>query len=298
LIVSNQTIEGNPYYLQYAYSSVAVTAHQTDVCWADVELLPHFTATNLVNNEDDVAFDALESGVTLNANPRELKLDEPYTVPQYKWEFGDGTSEGPSSQASVIHSYQYGGDYPVTLTVTDSGGYVESLTKTISVFGALRPTSGAVTSSTTSSGVAPEGPKAPGAPAVPAGTPTIAPSVLTRSLKKAVRLGLAVHYNVNEQVAGRAEALLDSSTAARLGIKGGAATGLPKGYPRSIVVGSAVLVTTQAGQGTLKIRFSKTAAAHLAKVRRVKLTLRFVLRSASRTGVRTATALTTVTLSR
>lgn len=297
LLRSNNTVNEHKYYLQYEYSSVGVTAHQTSVCWSGVELLPHFTATNLVGKTDDVAFDGLESSMTLIADPNELKLDEPYTVPLYKWEFGDGTSTGPSPQASIIHSYAAAGKYNVRLTVTDSGGNVRSFSNTIPVGGPPSP------------GTQPTPPGGGGPPTIGStpstasvkvtatGAPTLSESVLSSSLSKVVRLGLPIKYKVNEQVAGRAEALLDKTTAARLGIKGPLAAGLPKGYPREIVVGTAVLVTTRAGQGTVRIKFSKTVAKHLAKAGRVKLTLRFVLRNASSGGVHTTTTFSTVVLS-
>lgn len=298
LKVSNELINNHPYYLQYSYSSVAATSGQEDLCWSGVELEPHFTATNLVKDGDMVAFDALESGVTLDANLANLAPDEPFTAPTYVWEFGDGTSVGPTTQASVFHTYQYGGNYTVKLTVTDSGGNSGVYTQVVPVSGPAPPS--------------PSGGGSPGASNPPAGGsggaaptnvlpgpgsgPAFTQSVLSHSLKKAVSSGLPVHYNVNTQVAGRVEALLDSSTAAHLHIKGRTATGLPKGYPRELVIGSAVLVTTRAGQGTVKIKFSKTIAARLAKAHQVKLTLRFVLRSVSGGATHTTTTLSTVTL--
>lgn len=295
LPISNDKVGVGSYYLQYAYSSVGVSAHQSSVCWAGVELLPHFTATNLVGRGDDVAFDGLESSMTLNANPSELKLDEPYTAPLYKWEFGDGSSAGPSTQASIVHAYAAAGQYTVTLTVTDSAGNVRGYTQTIPVGPPPPPSPPAAPAPT----AAPTAATATGQTGTAGGTasgPTLSESVLSTSLSKAVRLGLAIKYKVDEQVAGRAEALLERGTASRLGIKGPLATGLPKGYPREIVVGTAVLVTTRAGQGTVRIRFSKAVARRLAKAHRVKLTLRFVLRNVSSTGVHTTTTLSTVVL--
>ncbi|HEU0249957.1 MAG TPA: PKD domain-containing protein [Solirubrobacteraceae bacterium] len=296
LLLPNNKFDEHEYYLQYEYSSVGVTAHQTSVCWSGVELLPHFTVTNVVGKTDDVAFDGLETSMTLIANPSELKLDEPYTLPLYKWEFGDGAAAGPSTQASIIHSYTAAGEYNVTLTVTDSGGNVRSYSHIIPVGGPPSPG----TSPTPPGGGGPPTVGNPPAPtsvnSAPSAGPTLTESVLSSSLSKVVRLGLPIKYKVNEQVAGRAEALLEKTTASRLGIKGPLAAGLPKGYPREVVVGTAVLVTTRAGQGTVRIKFSKTVAKHLAKAHQVKLTLRFVLRNASSGGVHTTTTLSTVIL--
>jgi hypothetical protein len=296
---SNQVINGEKYYLQFAYDSTGISTGHGATCWDGVELIPHFTATNVVSGGDVVAFDALESGITLNANLTRLESNEPFTAPEYEWQFGDGSSAGPTLEASVFHTYQYAGNYTVTLKVTDSGGYTRSFSAVTPVGSPPAPIPPpAPTPGVTPPPAGPSGGAGSGVTGSSvAGAPAITQSVLSRSLKKAVQLGLAIHYNVNEQVAGNVEALLDSATAARLGIKGRTATGLPKGYPREIVIASKVLVTTRAGQGTIRIKFPVTVAKRLAKAHRVKLTLRFVLRNKSAAGVRTTTTLSTVVLS-
>lgn len=296
-------INGGKYYLQFGYNSTGISSGHGATCWDGVENKPHFTATNVVKGGDVVAFDGLKSSITLSANlSPPLPGNEPFTAPEYEWQFGDGSSVGPTPEASVFHTYQYAGNYTVTLKVTDSGGYTRSFSDVTPVGSPPAPSpppppTPGVTPPAGSTGAAGSG-AGPGATgSSTAGAPAITQSVLSRSLKKAVQLGLAIHYNVNEQVAGNAEALLDSATAARLGIKGRTATGLPKGYPREIVIASKVLVTTRAGQGTIRIRFPATVAKRLAKAHRVKLTLRFVLRNKSAAGVRTTTTLSTVVLS-
>jgi PKD repeat protein len=296
--VSNESIDGGSYYLQWALSSVGLTSGKGIGCWQGTELTPHFTATNPVNGGDIVAFDANESGIALDANVTELKLDEPYLSPVYKWDFGDGSPVVDSGlAASVFHSYAHAGNYAVTLTITDSGGNTASVTNTIPVVGP--PPAGGGTSGSV-----------PGAPVVsPSGsTPAIAPQsqvlpgptvtdfVESRSLKKVLSSGLAVRYVVNEQVAGSLQVLLNRSTAKRLGITGTTATGLPKGTPTSIVIGTAVLVTTKAGKGTVRLKFSTTIARRLAHTRQVKLMLRLVVRNGSRESPQTTTQLSTVTL--
>jgi hypothetical protein len=105
-----------------------------------------------------------------------------------------------------------------------------------------------------------------------------------------------VRYTTNEQVAGSIQVLLESSIAKRLGVHGATATGLPKGTPRSIVVGTAVLVTTKAGQGTIRIKFSSSTAKRLKGTHKLKLMLRLFARNASRQSPQTTTALSTVVL--
>ena len=118
----------------------------------------------------------------------------------------------------------------------------------------------------------------------------------SRSLEKVLRYGLAVRYAVNEQVAGTMQVMLNSRTAKRLHIRGTLAQGLPKGYPRSIVLGGAVLVTTTAGRGTLRVKFPKAMAEKLSHVRRLKLTIRIAVRNADRLQPKTTTLLSTVVL--
>jgi hypothetical protein len=122
--------------------------------------------------------------------------------------------------------------------------------------------------------------------------------VTSKSLKKALNSGIPVRYTINEQVAGSVQVLLDGATAKRLGVHGATATGLPAGTPRSIVVGTAVLVTTKAGQGTIRIKFSSSVAGKLKHIHKLKVTLRLFVRNASRQSPKTTTLLSTVTLNR
>lgn len=323
--LSNQSLGESSYYLNDAYNLAASRLPYTGVapCMNGLSLVPKFTAPNPVGAGEVVGFDGMESDITLNAGVAftPTGAEQPnYAI--YTWNFGDGSPQvsgyapgaatqnsagSPCNQpwlapcaASTFHAYQYGGTYDVTLTVTDVGGNTATVAKAITVIGPPLPPKSSSGSGSPAAGVGSQTASGSGSGAAATasvGAPTLTESVLSRSLKKAVGLGLAIHYNVNQQVAGRAEALLDRATAARLGIKGRTATGLPNGYPRSIVVGSAVLVTTRAGQGTVRIRFFKSVAKRLAKAHQVQLTLRFVLRSATPTGVRTTTTTSTITLS-
>lgn len=326
----NQSYEGHSYYLNDAYNLASTELPYPGVpCMNNIALEPKFTSPNPVKTDESVSFDGMESDVTLDAainyGPNQEFVSHYAT---YKWEFGDGSepvvgyAPGSSSSgtpagapctqpwlspcaASVFHSYQYGGTYEVTLTITDVGGNTGSVTKPISVVGPARPSGappaggGPWGASTAAPGPSAAGSGHSGLPGGSGGTvaPSISPSVLSRSLRKAVGLGLALHYTVNEQVAGKIEVLLAASTATKLKIKARAAFGLPAGYPRSVVVGSAVLVTTRGGSGTVRIRFTKAIARRLAKAHQVKLTLRFVLRSASRPPS-TTTQFSTVLLSK
>jgi hypothetical protein len=331
--LSNQAFSNGSYYLNDAFNLASLLLPYPGVpCMGNISLEPSFTAPNPVNSGEIVGFDGMESDVTLDAqigfSPSGI-VQRKYAT--FTWNFGDGstpitgyapgapTANSPATSpcptwepvcaASTYHSYQYGGTYEVTLTITDIGGDTGSVKKSITVDGPPAPTAeqpsgggsagGSGTPASTTPGGSSGSPGSsgptPGATAtVPA--PIVTGIATTTSLKKALSKGLPVHYTANEQVAGSIEVLLESSVAKRLGVHGSTATGLPKGTPSSIVVGTAVLVTTKAGQGTLHIKFSSRTSARLKHVRKLKLMLRLFARNASRQSPQTTTALSTVVL--
>ncbi len=138
---TNETVNGNPYYVQYAFNSSGVSGKREFACWGGVTLDPSFTSPNPVNSGDVVGFNGTDSNVTLDARASRLGPEEPYRVPVYSWNFGDGTSTTGAGldAASQFHSYTYGGTYTVTLTITDGGGNVASAAREIAVLGPPRP---------------------------------------------------------------------------------------------------------------------------------------------------------------
>lgn len=340
----NQTLGGGIYYLNDTFNLASQELpYPAIACINGVRLEPQFTAPNTVNTGELVGFNGMESDITLDAGTAFSPNGESKPAyATYTWNFGDETApvsgvapgapsvnspgvspcagpwEAPCA-ASVYHSYQYGGTYEVTLTVTDVAGNTASVTEPLIVVGPAppsSPTSGTTpsgstspTSVTGSTGTSTTGASTPGGSGggssstgasqgqsiTPA--PVLTDVVESTSLKKVKSSGLAVRYTVNEQVAGRLEVLLESATAKRLGIKGPAALGLAKGSPPSIVIGTAVLITTKAGQGTIRVKFSSKTAARMAHSHKLKLTLRIVARNASRQSPQTKTVLSTVVLS-
>ena len=332
----NQALAGNNYYINDAFNLAAEKLPYPGVgCLTGVSLLPQFTAPNPVNVNEIVGFDGMESDISLNAGTSFNPSGAPRpSYATYTWNFGDGsapvtgyapgaslanspnvsncgspTEWEPPCAGSVYHSYANGGVYEVTLTVTDVGGNTASIKEPITVIGPTPP----APEPTPAPAPAPAPATTPGGSGSPGGTtttpaqtfgpapvvtapPVLAAAVTSKSLKKALSGGLPVHYTTNEQVAGSIQVLLESSTAKRLGVKGQAATGLPAGTPRSIVVGTAVLVTTKAGQGTIHVKFFARAAARLKHTRKLKVTLRLSARNASRQSPQTTTLLSTVVL--
>jgi hypothetical protein len=285
-LVNDEVIAGRHYYLQWAFDSVGLTAGKGITCWSGVTLEPHFTSPNPVNSGDVVGFDANESNITLNAHTEGLPPDEPYVAPVYSWDFGDGATASGSQLASVFHAYQYGGTYNVTLAVTDSSANTNSYTKTITVVGPPPPgppasPPAAPTSSSQASGSTTHASSTTGTTSPTTGPPVGTATVLSRSLATVLRSGLVVRYSVDQQVAGRFEALLASSIARRIGLHGPGATGLAKGTPPQTLIAKAILVTTKGGRGTYKILFSKTTASRLRKLHKVTLMIRMVVHNAT-----------------
>lgn len=306
--LSNQTIGGHTYYLQMAFNLAALKLTYPGVpCIGGANLIPSFTAPNVVNPGDIVNFDGMESDIDLNAGIDFSGLGAPKAnYATYTWNFGDGTPvvsgfapgapvcEAPwlsPCAASVFHSYAHGGTYEVTLTATDIGGHTASVTHPVVVTGP----SGSGAGSTAPGGPSTSpGTVSPGAKPLPA--PVAVASVVSRSLRGTLKKGLVVRYSVNEQVAGHFEVLLARSLARRLKIGGSPATGLPAGTPPQLVIAKAVLITTKGGHSTVAIKFSKTVAKRLSQTHKVSLLLRLIVRNAASKSPLSTTVLSSVTL--
>jgi hypothetical protein len=321
----NQSLGNGSYYLNSGFNLAAGKLNYPGIfCVTGIRLDPKFTAPNPVNAEETIAFDGMESDVTLDAGTafdKEGKEEPNYA--QFTWNFGDGTPtvtgyapgapvcEAPAKlpcAASVFHAYQYGGTYEATLTVTDVAGNVQtSEPQLITVVGPAPPsevegkkeggegTKEGTKEATKASGSGGGGGAGtvtpPGATVVH--TPVISESALSKSLRKVLRAGLKVRYSVSEQVAGRFEVLLPTSVARHLGLHGPAASGLPAGTAPQTNIAKSIIVTTRGGSGTVTIHFGAKTAARLRKLHKVSFLVRLRVRSA--TGG-TASALATVTL--
>jgi len=324
----NQTLGNVHAYINDAFNLAAVKEEYPGVpCLPGINLAPEFNVPGPVKTGEIIGFDGMESRITLNAGVKfSASGEEEPNYPVFKWNFGDGTPEvtgyapgspaanSPASTpcaapwlspcaASAFHSYQYGGTYTVTLTVTDVGGHTATTSHEITVEGPLPPGTGGSGpgsgggsgssgggSSTSSSGSGGTGAK-PGIPA-----PLAAAAILPQSLRSALHKGLDVSYSVNEQVAGHFEVLLSSAEAHKLHISGSPATGLPAGSPPELVIAKAFLVTTKGGRSAVHIQFPKRTAARLAHVHKLSLTLRLVVRNAATSNPATTTVVTSITL--
>jgi hypothetical protein len=298
----NEEVNGGHYYLNDAFNLAAIKVAYPGVpCLKGVSLEPSFTAPENVNAGEVIGFDGMESNITLDAGTAYAGGKESITYPTYEWSFGDGTSVkgyapgAPSKNspqttpcelpwlspcaASAFHSYAYGGEYAVTLTVTDVGGNVATLTKTIDVSGPPPP-SGSSTPSSGASSHSKAGKSALGK--VPLPRPVASAIVDTRSLGEALHNGLPVRYSVNQEVAGHFEVLLPTRLAKHLHIKGRAAKGLAPAAAPQTVIAYALLVTIRKAHGTLRITIPPPVAKRLSHMHEVTLTLRLVVRNADR----------------
>ncbi|HEX3517893.1 MAG TPA: PKD domain-containing protein [Solirubrobacteraceae bacterium] len=305
----NQTIGEGKYYINDAFNLSALRLTYPGIpCIGGVNLQPKFTAPNPVNAGDIVSFDGMESNITLNSAYSYNSSGSPAeNYATYKWSFGDGSPEvtgyAPGAPvcsepwlspcaASVFHAYAYGGQYTVTLTVTDVGGNTESTSQNVTVIGppppspspSPSPSPGGSTTGSTATGTTTATPGSTPAASHPEAVPApVATAVIvSRSLKSTLgKAGLVVRYAVNEQVAGRFEVLLPSSTARKLGITGPAAAATAAGAAPQVVIAKAILVTTKGGSNIVHIQFSKRTVARLRRLRSLTLTLRLSVRNAA-----------------
>ncbi|MGA8365175.1 MAG: PKD domain-containing protein [Solirubrobacteraceae bacterium] len=316
--LANETVGGSGYYLNDTFSFAGLFYGGVP-CVGAINLVPEFTAPNPVNAGDVVGFDGMESYVDLNQGVKYSKSGEAQTsYPTFTWSFGDGTpnvsgyapgappANSPATSpceapwqapcaASTFHAYQYGGTYTVTLTVKDVGGNTATVTRPIVVSGPPRP--GESTSASAGSAGAAGGAGSSSSPGSSAKSPVLGPvasmAVGSHSLSKTLRGGLIVRYSVNQQATGHFEVLLAASIAHRIGLHPPLAAGLPVGTPPQVVIAKALLITTRAGRGTLKIQFGKITAKRLRRLHNVSLLLRLNVRNA---GGGTTTVLSKLTL--
>jgi hypothetical protein len=280
----NQNVNGHNYWVQdeynngepYPYAGVPGLTPQPPSpytgdqfsCIGGPDYYPQVVAPNPVKPGDQVAFDGTSTYDSLG-----IEAGSPTVTSKYVWNFGDGTPH--VANPSVFHSFTTPGTYTVTLSVTDDGGNVGSVSEQITVLGtppggAGGSGSGSGASTTNAGSTSTPGSGHGAAGAAPAATVAVgSPSTTT-----IVHKGLFVRYTVSKPAAGHVQLVLDAATARRLGIRGPhpmvGATSLGKG---AIVIGSAVLVAAKAGQGQLTIKLTQTAAKHLRRAHHVRATL-------------------------
>jgi len=229
----------NPYYLQREWNNAAAIESDPNAlgCTPNVVLTPRFVIPSAINAGDLVELDGSTTASTL-------------IVPKanYHWDFGDGSSAvGPS----VSHSYAKGGNYTVTLTVTDRGGNIRSLAQTLDVLGR----NGQV--------VAPQG---------SSGGFQATLQLLPQGLRSLLRKGLAMRVTSSESAAGIATLLISRGAAQRAHIK--------LGHGASVVIGRGKLSSIGKGTISLRVHIAPSIARKLRQLRHLTLTVRLALTGA------------------
>jgi hypothetical protein len=234
-------VAGDGYLLQREFNNGGVIVNDPNAlpCAPAVGLVPRFVVPSAVNQGDVVQLDGSTSASSL-------------VVPRagYAWDFGDGsTAIGPS----VVHSWTRGGTYSVTLTITDRGGNVASLTQTIIVLG---PTGNVV----------PTGNSSPtsGSPGL-----HVRLQLMPQSLKSLVRSGVSLSVMANEPADGLATISIARSAAKRAHIKAG--------HSAAVVIGRGTVSGIKAGTVGIHLRLSKRVAAKLKRLGHVSLTISLTL---------------------
>ncbi len=244
----------NPYYLQRESNNAGILEFDPVTyfgCAPQVDLNPSFVVPSAVDEGDVVQFDGSSTDSTL-------------IVPNqgYAWNFGDGsTATGPS----VVHAYAEGGTYKVTLTVTDRGGYVNTLSQSIQVLGAdgltavtpsppttPAPTTGGGSGSTTST------------PAL-----TVHMQMLPQSLKAVLQHGIAVRVSSSAAANGIATVWITRAAARHAHIKTGKAP--------AVRIGLGTVSSISNGTVTLRLHLSPAVAKKLRHLRHLAVTVRLAL---------------------
>jgi hypothetical protein len=240
----------SPYFLQREFDNAAALEFEPNTyfgCAPDVVLSPQFVVPSAVDQGDQVEFDGSATASTL-------------IVPNagYSWNFGDGsTATGPS----VLHSYSHGGNFNVTLTVTDRGGNTATLVQTIDVLGSNGQT--VPPPSTSGSG----GSGGSGGGSGPAFSVRV--QLLPQSLKTVLQNGIAIRVTSNKPANGIATVSITRRSAKKAHIQFGRGP--------SVRIGIGTVSSIKNGTVTLRLHLSKAMAKKLSKLHRVAMTIRLQL---------------------
>jgi hypothetical protein len=237
---------GGPYYLQREFNNTSVVDSDPYTyfgCLPNDVLLPAFVAPSAVNQGDTVDFDGSDTGSSLaipNAN--------------YQWSFGDGTTgAGPS----VEHSYSKGGNYTVTLTVTDRGGNQATLSEPVQVLGATGlPVPQPIGSN-------------PNLPSKSTPALMVHLLLLPQALRSVLKSGISLRVNSTESANGFADISIARKVAKRLHIR--------TGNKPFVVIGTGTVSQVRSGTVTLHLRLSSSVVKKLKHLKHVNLSVHLSL---------------------
>lgn len=166
-------------------------------------------------------------------------------IANYQWDLdGDGVFETDTGIESSLGIAFFGpGRQIVRLRVTDSGGMIDDETSFADIFPAPRGTARDTT------------------------PPSTHLFPVRRSLRLALRRGIRVRFGCSEACLIAGSVGVDRRTGRRIGLKG-----------RNRTMGRASSATTEAGSKVLTLKLSRRARRALAKVKQVRVNLRFAVR--------------------
>jgi hypothetical protein len=241
----------NPYFLQREFDNAAALELDPTTyfgCAPDVIISASFVAPSAVDTGDEVQFDGSSTAATL-------------IVPNlgYAWNFGDGTTAiGPS----VVHSFAKGGNYNVTLTVTDRGGNVDTISQNVEVLGSNgQPTPVPVSTGGGGSGG--------GSSSTPSSALNVHLQLLPQSLKSVLSRGIAVRVNSNRAANGIATVWITRAAARKAHIKTGKAA--------AVRIGLGTVSSITNGTIILRLHLSGGMAKKLRHLAHVNMTVRLAL---------------------
>jgi len=230
------TVGTGSYFLQREANNGGSIVSDPNVpgCAGLVNLVPTFVVPSPIDAGDVVAFDGSVTESTL-------------LIPQagYSWSFGDGTSR---TGASVVHQFAKGGNYTVTLTVTDRGGNKASFAQQVTVNG---------------SG---------GTPPPPHHTSKFQArlALIPQGFKTLLRSGIALKVTSNEVAAGLTQITISRRDAKRAHLRTGRSS--------TVTIGRGTISGIKNGTIKLHLRLSRDMTKKLGRLKHVKLTVRLTLR--------------------
>ena len=182
----------------------------------------------------------------------------------YVWNFGDGTTgTGPG----VYHQYATGGNYQVTLSVTDRGGNTATVTKTVTVLG---PNGQPVPS------------PAPGGGTSSGSSLKVHLQLLPQSLQSVLRSGISVRVTSNRAANGIATVWITRASAKKAHIK--------VGRSPSVRIGIGTVSSIRNGTVKLRLHLAPAMAKKLSHLHHVAMTVRLALVGSGSQRLATAAA--------
>jgi PKD domain len=243
-------VAGTSYSLAPEFSNAGVLEYDPGAapqCALNVTLGPAFVVPSPIDAGEVVGFDGSVTHSSLM-----VASTYPWTTGSgYSWDFGDGrTATGPS----VVHSFARSGFYKVTLTVTDRGDNVRTLTRTVEVLG-------------------PDGqpPSSTGGNGGGSSSLLVSLQLLPQSLRAVLHQGLAVRVRSNQAANGFATLSIFRSAAHRARLS---AAGNPKAL---VVIGRGTVAGIKNGTVRLHVRVSSATARKLSHTHHLTLTLHLTL---------------------